>query len=200
MIAALRGVLEEAVGDAALISVGGVVFRLHVTKRAILAFGEPGTPVFVPTYLHLRDDSVSLYGFADQPERELFQRLISVTGVGPRLAITLLSSVDPARLVRAIESEDPALLAGVPGIGKRISSRIVLELKGKIGDVRAYGAPRPARGELASVQAALTQLGYGPGEVQEALAALPPGIESDLESAIRASLRHLAERTRARGR
>ncbi len=198
MIAALRGTFEGLAGEAALISVGGVVFQVFATRRALAACGEPGSPVSLRTYLHLREDMVALYGFADEEERALFLKLLGVSGVGPRLALAVLSTLGPAELASAVQAGDAAALAAIPGIGKRIGGRIVLELRGKLGGPGAGTPPLTARAALAPVQAALLQLGYSPSEVEQALAAQPPDAASDLETALRSSLRLLSEPMRGR--
>ncbi len=198
MIAALRGTLEAVSGEIALIAVGGVVFQVQVTRRAVESFGGVGSAVFVPTHLHLREDMVALYGFADDSERLLFQKLISVTGVGPRLAIAVLSTLDPRRLSQAVASDDATTLSLVPGVGKRLASRIVLELKGKLGEGADFAAVPRAGGALDAVRSGLERLGYTAAEIQAALAALPAGADADVSGAIMACLRYLSERPRGR--
>jgi holliday junction DNA helicase RuvA len=200
MIAALRGTLESAFEDVALIAVGGIVFRVTVTRRAREAFGPPGAPVVVPTHLHLREDLAALYGFADAEERELFQRLIAISGVGPNTALALLSSLDPGRLVRAIESEDKVLLGGVKGIGPKGASRIILELKGKLGNIVSSAVQYAPAGEVSAVHDYLIGIGYRPDEVQAALAALPPGAADNVSEAVAESIRFLADRPTRRSR
>jgi holliday junction DNA helicase RuvA len=200
MIAALRGTLEAVVEDTALIAVGGVVFRVAVTRRARERFGPIGSAVALPTHLHLREDLVALYGFSDDAERELFQLLIGISNVGPNTALGLLSSMEPARLVTAIESEDRVLLAAVPRIGPRTASRIILELKGKLGSISHEELQQAPAGDLSAVRDYLIGIGYRPDEVQAALAALSPEHAADVSTAVAESIRFLAERPARRGR
>jgi len=204
MIVGVRGTLERRGADTALIAVGGVVLQVIATRRALDSLGEPGSAVALSTYLHLREDAIALYGFVDDAEKELFQKLIGVGGVGPRLAVALLSALEPERLALAVEAEDVALLGRVPGIGKRLASRIVLELKGKLPALGA-GGPTAVRGRGdGPLEAALAGMGFTLEEIQGALAALPADARTDtpeaIAAALHASLQHLSERSGARGR
>ena len=122
----------------------------------------------VETYLHVREDALQLYGFADAAERELFVQLLSVNGVGPKVALAIVSGSPPAELRRAIAREDTARFQAIPGIGKKTAERIVLELKEKLGDASSQAAPAPA-GDLVA-RDALVELGYSVADAERALA------------------------------
>jgi Holliday junction DNA helicase RuvA len=201
MIVGLRGTLEAVTGDAALIAVGGIVVKVLATRRALERCGVPGSEVSLQTYLHVREDGLALFGFADEAERELFQKLLAVTGVGPPRAVALLSALAPERLIDAVRREDLGPLAGVSGIGKKIAARIVLELKGKLGEIAAAAAlPAASNGLFAELQEALAPLGYSAAEIQGALGTLSAEALVDRDAAFRATLLYLDERRRGGGR
>jgi Holliday junction DNA helicase RuvA len=134
MIAAIRGLVESRGEDHLVVWVGGVGLLVHTTARA-LAQAEPGQEIHLHTHLYLREDQLALYGFATSEERATFQRLLSVTGVGPRVALGLLSALAPGELAGAVESGDEARLQRVSGVGRRVAQRLIVELKGKLGAV-----------------------------------------------------------------
>jgi Holliday junction DNA helicase RuvA len=196
VIAGLRGTLERCLGDQVLVATpGGVVYDVTVTRRAREACGEVGTTVSLVTYLHLREDGAALYGFADDSELQIFHRLIAVSTVGPRLAVTVLSALEPSQLLVAVEGEDVSLLGRIPGIGKQKASRIVLELKGKLPSLGATASGGPARRQMAPVQEALAAWGFTPAEIQQALAGLPSDTpvttREEIAAALELSLQHL---------
>lgn len=129
MIAFLKGTLIATTLDSAIIEVQGVGYQVLMSSRSLSRLGSNGDTVGVLTHLQLRDDALVLYGFLNQEEKDLFLRLISVSSVGPKVALALLSTFDPADAVSAIVSQDIAAIQRVPGIGKKMASRIVLELK-----------------------------------------------------------------------
>ena len=132
MISRLRGRPVARRPDGLVLDVNGVGYLLAVTPSAFrLAHGDG--EVSLETYLHVREDALQLYGFADAAERELFEHLLSVTGVGPKVALAIVSGSSPAELRRAIALEDTARFEAIPGIGKKTAQRVVLELKEKVG-------------------------------------------------------------------
>ena len=149
MIARLRGQPVARDADGLVLDVGGVGYRLHATPTAIRK-ADGRDEVVVETHLHVREDALQLYGFADADERELFEQLLGVSGVGPKVALAIVSGYSPAELRRAIVREDDALFQTIPGIGKKTAQRVVLELKEKIAPLagrRRGAAPRaPATG------------------------------------------------------
>lgn len=179
MIARLRGKAVSRQGDALVLDVAGVGYLVHATQRAHrLAVGAD--EVTVETYLHIREDAMQLFGFADGAERELFELLLSVQGVGPKMALAIVSGSSPDELRRAIALEDTARFMAIPGIGRKTAQRVVLELKEKLG----AGAPQaaivglPAAEPSAHLVArdALVELGYSVPEAEAALAAIDPDL------------------------
>src|SRR5215218_6507030 len=139
MIAGLKGRIERKLDDAALIDVGGVIYRVNTSLVTLEDIGEAGENVRLFTHLYVREDQLTLYGFASLDELRLFETLIGVSGVGPRLALSILSRVRPEALEMAINGENAELLATVPGVGRKTAGRLILELRGKI--VPISGAP-----------------------------------------------------------
>lgn len=129
MIAFLKGTLRALLFDSAIIEVNGVGYQVLMSGRSLSRLGSTGKTVSVLTHLQMRDDALILYGFLNQEEKDLFLRLISVSSVGPKVALAVLSTFDPADAVSAIVAQDHVAIQRVPGIGKKMASRIVLELK-----------------------------------------------------------------------
>jgi holliday junction DNA helicase RuvA len=166
MIARLRGKPVARTADGLLIDVDGVGYLVAATTGA-LRKAEGASEVSVDTYLHVREDVLQLYGFADTSERELFLQLLSVNGVGPKVALAILSSATAADLRRAIAREDTARFQAIPGIGKKTAERIVLELKEKLGTV--VEAVTPTTADLLA-RDALVELGWTVVDAERALA------------------------------
>jgi Holliday junction DNA helicase RuvA len=206
MIGSLRGVLLDRVlrGDhpsgEVLVEVGGVGYRVVVAAAALARLGEVGAPVFLHIHTHVREDAIVLYGFPTRDERLCFESLIAAHGVGPAVAVALLSVHSPVALRRAVASDDAAALTMVPGIGAKTASRLLIELKSRLDfdlDLAALspvgngggpdGLPAGARAE---VRVALAGLGYGLDEIRDIVARLPDG--GTVEELLRAALRQLA--------
>jgi Holliday junction DNA helicase RuvA len=202
MIGSLRGVLLERGlrGDhpsgEALIEVGGVGYRVHMPASSLARLGEIGAAVFVHIHTHVREDAIVLYGFPTRDERRCFETLIAAHGVGPAVALALLSIHSPLALRRAVASEDTAALTLVPGVGAKTASRLLMELKTRLdfdldiaemAGASSIGLPTTPRGE---VRVALAGLGYGAEEVRDVLSQLPD--DGPLEDLLRSALRHLA--------
>ena len=188
MIASLKGKLESLGSDSAIINVGGVGFEVHMPTSTMSKMGAIGREVTLHTHLYLREDNASLYGFATTEELGLFQALINVSGLGPKLALAMLSAMDVEQLTMAIATGSTDLLTSIPGIGRKMAHRLVLELKDKIaaGWVAAAEA-LPAEGN-AEVLAALTSLGYSASEATRAVASLPHDQDLSLEEKIKLAL------------
>ncbi len=188
MISSLHGKVESLGGDGAVINVGGVGFQVFMPTSTLSALGVIGREVQLYTHLHLREDNATLYGFASAEELGLFQTLIGVSGLGPKLALAMLSAMSVEQLAMAIATGSVDLLTAVPGIGKKVASRLVLELKEKIGAGWITTPPPEFAQENADVLAALTSLGYSAAEAAKAVAALPASPEISLEEKIKLAL------------
>ena len=193
MIAALRGTLLAVGADYAVIEAGGVGYQVWAPRGVLQSLPEVGDEARLHTYLLVREDALLLYGFATQAERSFFELLLTVTGVGPRVALSLMSSVPLDQLQVAIASENATLLAQVPGIGKKTAARLILELKSKM-NLDALPALASATGAAAhtnaEVQEILQSLGYSAAEAQAAVASLPADAPVELEERLRLALRY----------
>jgi len=188
MIASLHGKLESGGSDGAIINVGGIGFRVYMPTSTLSTLGKIGEEVELHTYLHLREDNAALYGFASTDELGLFQNLISVSGLGPKLALAMLSAMNIERLTMAIATSSADLLTEIPGIGKKMANRLILELKEKIGAGWITTPAVQLAEENAEVVAALTSLGYSVSEATRAVASLPPDSKLSLEDKVKQAL------------
>ena len=196
MIGSLRGILldRSTKGDV-LVEVGGVGYRVQVPTSAHRVLGELGSPVFLHVHTHVREDALVLYGFSTADERVAFEALLGTHGIGPSVALAILSVHSPAALARAVASDDVDALTLVPGIGKKTAARLLLELKSRLDlpsevdftVVTSAAAEASPRNE---VRNALAALGYGVEEVREAVRALPE--DGAVEDLLRTALRQLA--------
>ncbi len=191
MISSLHGKVESVGGDGAVINVGGVGFQVYMPTSTLSTLGGIGKEVQLYTHLHLREDNAALYGFASADELNLFQTLISVSGLGPKLALATLSAMNVEQLSMAIATGSTDLLTAIPGIGKKVANRIVLELKEKIGAGWITTAAPEFAQENTDVLAALTALGYSVGEASQAVAGLPTDSDMSLEERIKQALQSL---------
>jgi Holliday junction DNA helicase RuvA len=192
MIAGLKGRLERKLDDAALIDVAGVIYRVNTSRVTLEDLGEVGESVRVFTHLSVREDQLTMYGFASTEELRLFETLIGVSGIGPRLALAILSRVRPEALEVAINGENAELLATVPGVGRKTASRLILELRGKLVPSLGVSLGMPSQ-EDAEVVAALRSLGYTTAEAHGALGRVPRDADLTVEDRVVAALRELAE-------
>lgn len=183
MIARLRGLLVERSEAGLVLDVGGVGYLVAATPRVRAVLGEETT---VETYLHVREDALQLYGFASGEERALFERLIGVSGIGPKVALAIVSSAPSGELLRAIARGDLARFEAIPGIGRKTAQRIVIELADKL----AAGTEPVGAGSTLLARDALVELGYSLLDAERALA----GIEETLsvEEQVRQALRSAA--------
>lgn len=201
MIGSLRGVLldrwprRDGAGEV-LVEAGGVGYRVVVPAGALQSLGELGAQAFVHIHTHVREDALVLYGFPTREERVCFESLIGAHGVGPAVALALLSVHSPRALRRAVATDDADALTMVPGIGKKTAARLLVELKARleVDDVDEGEGLRLVRGgdeagSRSEVRAALAGLGYGGDEVRAALAALPA--DGDTAELLRVALRQL---------
>ncbi len=193
MIVGLRGTLAATGPDWVHVTVGGVTLQVFVPGNAIAALGPNGTTVSLHTLLRIREEQPVLYGFPDEASVQLFTLLTGVTGVGPRLALALLSLMDSASLQLAVASGDAAALAAAPGVGRRIANRIILELRGKVDDIERTPGVAPS-GDNTEVLAALSALGYSATEARAAVDSIPDAEELTVEDRIRLALQQFARR------
>ena len=196
MIDAVHGVLAAKSPTSAVVRVGGFDMRLHISVSCFETLPALGKEIHLLSYLHVREDALQLYGFADVVERDLFERLISVSGIGPRLAVGILSGATASRVREAIEAGDPEFLQTLPGVGKKLAQRLVVELREKVTPaVPASPAGASVPGALTTSVAsdaaiALQSLGFtrsgAQAAVQDALADLGAG--ASVEATIRRAL------------
>jgi Holliday junction DNA helicase RuvA len=193
MIASLQGKLELLSGDWAIINVSGIGFQVYLPTSTLSNLGAVGREVKLHTHFQLREDSATLYGFASPEELGLFQTLISVTGLGPKLALAMLSAMNAEQLTLAIATDNADLLTQISGVGKKLASRIVLELKEKLG-AGLVGIPAQVAQENTEVLAALTSLGYSAAEASRAIASLPQEEALSLEEKVKLALQYFTAR------
>jgi holliday junction DNA helicase RuvA len=195
MIAHLRGRLLSKTPNQAIVDCAGVGYDVTISVATFSALPSEGTDVALHIHTHVREDQLSLFGFSETQEKRLFEKLLTISGIGPKLAITVLSGIDSSRLVTAIRSGDHATLTRIPGIGKKTAERVVLELKDKLDDLATTipataGAPHhgPAGDDALS---ALVNLGYPRPVAQKAIEtaiAKDPDAARDFETLFRAAM------------
>jgi len=204
MIAFLRGRVLDKQPNRVVVEVGGVGYEVHVPLSTFYEIGEEGADVALRVYQHVREDALQLYGFLTELERQLFERLIGISGIGPKLAIAVLSGMDPRDLIAAVQRADVARLTGIPGIGKKTAERIVLELKDRLAQLAAPVAAGPSPASAADrlradLLSALQNLGYHRPQAERAIdAVVDKAPDSSFEQALRGALRELMK-TGSRG-
>lgn len=195
MIASIHGTLEARRADHAIVRVGGFSLRVFVPASTLSRLGDPGGEVTLHTHFQVREDGMALYGFAAEAERDAFEQLINISGVGPKVALALLGTMDAQVLYKAIADEDLQRLSLAPGVGKKLASRLVLELKGKLPSLTGAGEAGvvAASGSIqAEVLEALIGLGYSHAEAQAALRKIPQDRPMTLEEQVTFALRSFA--------
>src|SRR3990170_6788041 len=190
MIARLTGTLAETAADGAVIDVAGVGYSVLASTRTLDALGPIGGEVMLLTELQVREDSMTLFAFGSAGERESFRALTSVQGVGGRVALAILSVLDPAELARAVAQGDKAMISRASGVGPKLAMRIANELTGKLGSpalAGAAGAPVPRGGTAQDALSALANLGFKPAEASAAVAAASDelGVGATLDALVR---------------
>jgi holliday junction DNA helicase RuvA len=183
VIARLRGIVAARTGSGLVLDVGGVGYLLAATPRVRARVGEEAT---VETYLHVREDALQLYGFAGADERELFELLLGVSGVGPKVALAIVSGSAPAELRRAIARDDTARFEAIPGIGRKTAQRVVLELKEKM----AISSDAEPAGGAVLARDALVELGWSVVDAESALAGVDESLP--IEEQVRVALKKAA--------
>ena len=198
MIARLTGLLAETSADGAVLDVAGVGYAVLASSRTLDAIGPVGGEVMLLTELQVREDSMTLFAFGSAGEREAFRQLTSVQGVGGRVALAILSTLDPAQLATAIAHGDKAMVARANGVGPKLAQRIVNELAGKMGSpalAASAGTPTPRGGAAQDALSALANLGFKPAEASAAVAAATAdlGDGATLDALVRLALRKAAK-------
>ena len=197
MIAFLRGRVLDKQPNRIIVDVQGVGYELHVPLSTYYDIGEEGSEVSVRVYTHVREDALQLFGFLTELERQLFERLISINGIGPKLAIAVLSGLDPRELVAAVQRGDVARLVSIPGVGKKTAERIVLELRDRLQQlavpVMASTPASPGADRLRiDLVSALQNLGYHRPQAENAVeSTLASSPDATFEDALRQVLREL---------
>ena len=186
MIASLEGEIAQKAGTRIVLDVNGVGYDVLVPTSTVAKLPPVGKRTRVHTRMVVRDDSMTLFGFASTDERELFDLLVTVAGVGPKVALSFLSVLTPEALRRAVASGDVGALTVVPGVGKKVAQRVVLDLKDKLGDDVII-----VDGPLADVREALLALGLSPAEASEAMIDLTPNGDRPVEDLLREALQHV---------
>ena len=198
MISHLRGRLLEKHPNRVIVDVNGVGYDVHVPLSTFYEMSEPGEEIALRIHTHVREDALLLYGFATLLELQIFERLISVSGIGPKLALAVLSGIEPNELVSAIRTANVARLTGIPGIGKKIAERIGLELKDKMASFlpAEMAQPSASGGDTLrdDVLSALMNLGYHRPLAERAVdAALKKSAGSSFENVLKHALRELSK-------
>jgi Holliday junction DNA helicase RuvA len=189
MIDILTGQVATVSHNYVVIMIGGVGLRVHVPTTVLDIVDGPGHGITLYTHLVVREDDLVLYGFADQDERALFETLLKVSGVGPRLALAIISTLTVEHLKNAVAREEPDILTRVPGIGKKLAQKLVFELKDKLA-IEAITGLAAISDIDTDVLATLTALGYSVVEAQAALQTIPRDAPQDVEERVRLALEY----------
>ena len=190
MIARIEGIAAEIQQDGVVVMVGGLGLKVY-TPAPLLDEVEEGKPIALRTYLIVKEDLLALYGFKTEEDRSMFEMLLGVSGVGPKLALSILSNSSADVVRRAVVQEQPDFLSRIPGLGKKTAQKIVLHLQGKITESTAGGIADLHNTDYEVVEA-LTALGYSIVQAQTAVQSLPKGTPDDVEEKLRLALQSLA--------
>jgi len=190
MLAGLKGTIEAIGANWVVIEVGGISFQVFLPTSTLSSIGTVGQKVKLHTHLAVREDNLSLYGFGSARELALFQTLITVSGIGPKLGMAMLSAMDTEQLTLAIARGEIDMLTSIPGIGKKTASRIILELKDKIATGWMVTLETAGVQGNSEVMAALISLGYSTSEASRALGILPRDQNLSLEEKITLALKY----------
>ncbi len=188
LISSIKGILERTGPDWVDITVGGITYRLNVALPTVNSLGELGDSVHLFAALHVRENSLALYGFHTEELRLAFEALIGINGVGPRLALSVLSRFTTESLADAVNTGNTEAFSGVTGVGKKMASRIVLELRGKFGDDWIVGSINNLQTDLIE---ALTALGYSTAEARQATSSLSEDESLSFDDQLRQALKRI---------
>jgi Holliday junction DNA helicase RuvA len=193
MIASLEGIIDAVSKDSLIVNVNGIGFKVAVTTSVLSEMGITGREVKLYTHFHIREDDMSLFGFGSLDELKLFETLISVSGLGPKTGMAMLSAMSADQVAMAIASGSVEILTTIPGIGKKTADRLILELKDKVGGVMISSPAGRAAQENADVVTALVSLGYSVMETTRAVNSLPTGKKLSLEEKVKLALQYLGK-------
>ena len=193
MIASLEGIIDAVSKDSLIVNVNGIGFKVAVTTTVLSEMGITGREVKLYTHFHIREDDMSLFGFGSLDELKLFETLISVSGLGPKTGMAMLSAMSADQVAMAIPSGSVEILTTIPGLGKKTADRLILELKDKVGGVMISTPAGKAAQENADVVSALVSLGYSVQETTKAVNALPSGKKLTLENKVKLALQYLGK-------
>ncbi|MEW6001504.1 MAG: Holliday junction branch migration protein RuvA [Nitrospirota bacterium] len=186
MIGSLRGKLINKNPDHIIVEVGGVGYQVNVPLNTLSVFPEEGNEIFLHVYTHVREDSLQLYGFTEEDEKRIFTTLLGITGIGPKMALNILSGISHDELLHAIETEDVAMLCRIPGLGKKTAHRLILELKEKLP------SPKEKRDRFfEDTLSALINLGYKKSIAKESLEKAYKKGYNDIEGLLKEALKYL---------
>ncbi len=191
MIAALRGKVAEKQAGKVILDVAGVGYQVSIPVDTYSRIGEPGEELSLHIHTHVRENVLALYGFHDRRDKGLFEKFIEISGVGPRLALTLLSGLSTSELLQAIRTGDPKRLVRIPGVGKKTGERIVLELKDKVGELvdAEDGTPDSASAVEEDVISVLVNLGLSPEAAARAVrVARSRGAQAEFDALFRQAM------------
>ncbi|MGB2869289.1 MAG: Holliday junction branch migration protein RuvA [Bacteroidota bacterium] len=200
MIASLTGLLKAKNPTEILLDVNGVGYALSIPLSTFEKLGNVNTPTFIYTYLHVREDTMQLFGFATEQERSLFKLLISVSGIGPKIAQGILSGISASQLNEHISSGNVSALTSIPNVGKKTAERLIVELRDKVGKITLGTNTAPeSRSDAVRGEAllALTSLGYQRSSAEKAIQMAlseTPGSELSVEELIKRALRHTSRK------
>jgi Holliday junction DNA helicase RuvA len=191
MITSIRGIVQHVEEDSLVLEVQGIGFRIAITNSVLDAGPEVGKPFFIHTYLVVREDELSLYGFSTAEQLSLFKTLLGVSGIGPKLALAILSHLSPDVLRSAVVNQQAGVLSQVPGVGKKTGEKIIFNLKDELsGPILEEAPPSELDTEVLD---ALTTLGYSLVEAQAAVQSIPEDAPEEVEDRIRVALRYFAK-------
>jgi len=193
MIASLQGIVDAISADSMVVNVGGIGLKVNVPTSVLSEGGVIGREIKLFTHLHVREDELTLYGFAGADDLRLFETLLTVSGLGPRTALGMLSAMSSGDLSMAIATASVEMLTSIPGIGRKTADRLILELRDKVGALAAASPAARLTQENADVVSALTSLGYSVQEATRAVATLPSGKKLALEEKIKLALQYLGK-------